>query len=69
VQTFAKKIGYAFEDHDADKFESLYVPYVLISIGYNRDFNKDLTIDEEMDSFMRWATYSHVTNNSHHPEH
>ena len=68
VQTFAKKIGYEFPEHDLDKFSTLYVPYILISIGYNKDFNKDLNIDDEMDSFMRWATFSHVTGNSHHPE-
>jgi hypothetical protein len=69
VQTFGKKLGYEFADHDADKLDMLYVPYILISLGYNKDFNKDFKIDKEMDDFMRWATYSHVTNNPHHPEH
>ncbi len=72
VQTFAKKIGHNFPEHDADKFDSLYVPYVLISMGYNPDFKDDIELrkkeNPEMDSFMRWASFSHVTNNSHHPE-
>lgn len=72
VQTFAKKIGYDFPDHDADKFTTLYIPYVLISMGYNPDFKADIEArkkdDPKMDSFMRWASFSHVTTNKHHPE-
>jgi len=72
VQTFAKKIGHDFPEHDADKFTTLYTPYVLISMGYNPDFKADINAKKEknpdMDSFMRWASFSHVTNNKHHPE-
>lgn len=69
VQTFGKKLkGSGFEGHDNDKFNELYVPYVFISLGYNKDFKEAIGIDEELDTFMRWATYEHVTKNPHHPE-
>lgn len=72
VQTFGKKIGYDFPDHDADKFNTLYIPYVLISMGYNPDYkdyiNAKKKEDPDMDPFMRWASFSHITNNRHHPE-
>lgn len=74
VRTFAKKIGHDFPNHDQDKFTHLYVPYILISMGYNRDHKDDIAKEKkknpEMDNFMRWASYSHVTNynNAHHPE-
>jgi len=57
VQTFANKMGYSFVEHDADKFTSLYIPYILITIEYNPDFKKDIEekkkLNPDMDSFMR----------------
>jgi hypothetical protein len=41
-------------------------------MGYNPDFKEDIEAKKkenpEMDSFMRWASFHHITNNSHHPE-
>lgn len=72
VRTFANKIGHDFPEHDADKFTSLCVPYVLISMGYNPDFKADINAkkkeDPDMDPYMRSAWVSHFSNNKHHPE-
>src|SRR5690554_5233631 len=70
VEMFGKKLGIEFKNHDADKFKELYVPYIYISLGYNRDYKDEINLngDEEKDLFAQWATYTHVINNPHHPE-
>ena len=69
VQKFGMKLnGRKFEGHDKDKFYDLHIPYMLITLGYNKDVKDDLGMDEEMDRFLRWATYRHVISNPHHPE-
>lgn len=68
VKYFGKRIGKNYNNHDDDKFGSLYLPYIFITLRYNPDIKDKLNMDEDMEKLTKWASFHHVKNNKHHPE-
>ena len=60
VNKYAKKIDRSYPNHDSDKFNELFDGYSLMN-------KKD--VSEEEQKMIDDATYKHVINNEHHPEH
>lgn len=60
VNKYANKINKSYPNHDSDKFNELFDGYSLMN-------KKD--VSEEEQQMIDDATYKHVINNEHHPEH